>query len=313
MAGGLLDLKHEALLHDGSFKFYDKKRQTEARIIAGLDDYRQAFAELSQGCLEGVAWENMLVVGNFPFTVLHSEDPAWKDHLADPAINLVFNGLTPSEANAKVQAICASWEIGATAAADSPPGEAKYFAFKNLSKISLVGKWPFPRIKIWLKLYDSAEQTLNACDLDVCGIGYNGTDVLLSPRFCRAMETRYSIFNMSMVWGHELGRRLPTTDIRSLKYANIGFGVRILPAYLETLEEVSGCVDGTKVLSHKIKTLGCARNIKREVGSKSDSDKRPGISAAHLEQGMGIEAGMDERPGLGSLEALIRRYGDCVW
>lgn len=57
------------------------------------------------------------------------------------------------------------------------------------------------------------------------------------PRCARALETGYSTFTMDLIWGHHLGDRRATQEIRVFKYADRGFGMRILPSYVRSLEE----------------------------------------------------------------------------
>lgn len=73
-------------------------------------------------------------------------------------------------------------------------------------------------------------------DLDPCAIGFNGKEVLMLPRCARALETGYSVFTTDLVEGHHLGDRRETQLPRVYKYADRGFGIRILPQYLRTLK-----------------------------------------------------------------------------
>lgn len=73
-------------------------------------------------------------------------------------------------------------------------------------------------------------------DLDPCAIGFTGTDVFLLPRCARALETGYTVFTTDLVEGHHLGDRCETQLPRIYKYADRGFGIRILPQYLRHLK-----------------------------------------------------------------------------
>lgn len=87
-----------------------------------------------------------------------------------------------------------------------------------------------------LKLVASPAEVLLNFDLDQCAIGFTGTDVLLLPRCARALETGYTVFTTDLVQGHHLGDRRETQLPRIYKYADRGFGIRILPQYLRHLE-----------------------------------------------------------------------------
>ena len=56
------------------------------------------------------------------------------------------------------------------------------------------------------------------------------------PRFVRALETGSSIFTMDLIWGHHLGHRRASQENRLFKYADRGFGLRILPSYARSLQ-----------------------------------------------------------------------------
>ena len=57
------------------------------------------------------------------------------------------------------------------------------------------------------------------------------------PRCARAIETGYCVFTMDLIWGHRLGNRRETQMYRVFKYANRGFGLRILSSYARSLEK----------------------------------------------------------------------------
>lgn len=73
-------------------------------------------------------------------------------------------------------------------------------------------------------------------DLDPCAIGFTGTTVYFLPRCARALETGYTVFTTDLVEGHHLGDRRETQLPRIYKYADRGFGIRILPQYIRHLE-----------------------------------------------------------------------------
>jgi len=58
-----------------------------------------------------------------------------------------------------------------------------------------------------------AEVLLNF-DLDPCAMCWNGKEVRMLPRCARALETGYTAFTMDLVYGHHLGDRRATQEIR---------------------------------------------------------------------------------------------------
>ena len=86
------------------------------------------------------------------------------------------------------------------------------------------------------QLFESRTKALLAFQYDPHTIGFDGTRVLMLPRFARALETGYTIFTSRMCWGTDLGEcRLKAKDLINL--ANLGFGVRILASYARCLTE----------------------------------------------------------------------------
>lgn len=86
-----------------------------------------------------------------------------------------------------------------------------------------------------LKLVASPTEVLLNFDLDPCAIGFTGTTVFFLPRCARAIETGYTVFTTDLVEGHHLGDRRETQLPRIYKYADRGFGIRILPQYIRHL------------------------------------------------------------------------------
>ncbi|KAG8841023.1 hypothetical protein FRC20_005297 [Serendipita sp. 405] len=69
-------------------------------------------------------------------------------------------------------------------------------------------------------------------------MGYDGEQLYMLPRAARALETGYNVFTMDMVQGHYLGTRRASQEQRVFKYARKGYGIRILPSYLDALKTV---------------------------------------------------------------------------
>ncbi|KAJ7760853.1 hypothetical protein DFH07DRAFT_816007 [Mycena maculata] len=65
---------------------------------------------------------------------------------------------------------------------------------------------------------------------------WNGNEFSMLPRAVRALETGYTVFTMNMIQGHYLSERQATQEQRVFKYADRGYGVRILPSYISSLE-----------------------------------------------------------------------------
>lgn len=107
---------------------------------------------------------------------------------------------------------------------------------KNARTITFLTKYPNRRIQIILKLVPSPTDVLLNFDLDACALGFDGSEILMLPRFVRALETGSSMFTMDLIWGHRVRNRGATQKTRLLKYAERGFGVRLSPSYARSLE-----------------------------------------------------------------------------
>lgn len=135
----------------------------------------------------------------------------------------------PDEANAKVEHIHDLW-------VRNTPNVTERIVVKNARTITFLTKYPNRRIQIILKLMQSPTDILLNFDLDACALGFDGSQVLMLPRFVRALESGSSMFTMDLIWGHRFRNREATQNTRLFKYAERGFGVRLSPSYARSLE-----------------------------------------------------------------------------
>lgn len=217
----------------GGFEVLDYKRSKQLSINRDSSTYIQVFDRITNGILRGLDWTNVMLAGGMALTTLLHVDPE-KDNdrsIQDPDLDLYVYGVGPEEANAKVEQIHDTW------ASNLPQTEEGNLVVKNAKTINLISSYPNRRIQIVLKLLPTPTDVLLNFDLDACAIGFDGSQVLMLPRCARAIETGYSTFTMDLVWGHYLGERRASQDVRIFKYANRGFGIRFLPSYARSLEE----------------------------------------------------------------------------
>ena len=114
--------------------------------------------------------------------------------------------------------------------------ETERIVVKNARTITFLTRYPNRRLQIILKIVPSATDILLNFDLDACALGFDGSQILMLPRFVRALETGSSMFTMDLIWGHRFRSRSATQKTRLLKYAERGFGVRLSPSYAKSLE-----------------------------------------------------------------------------
>lgn len=217
----------------GGLEVLDELRPSTISIHATSATYRETFERATKGILRGLDWENILLAGGMALTTLLHTDDSNDDNRAiiDPDLDLYIYGLGPEEANRKVQNIHDTW------VRNLPPTAGRRLVVKNAKTINLLTSYPNRRIQIVLKLLPSPTDVLLNFDLDACAIGFDGSQVLMLPRCARAIETGYSVFSMDLVWGHHLGDRRASQDVRVFKYAQRGFGIRFLPSYARSLEK----------------------------------------------------------------------------
>ena len=217
----------------GGLEILDELRKRELTIQSNSASFCKVFERITHGVLHGLDWSNVFVAGGMALTTLLHTDPSKDDDRAvrDPDIDLYIYGLGPEDANRKVEEVHDTW------ARNLPATARARLVVKNAKTINLLSSYPHRRVQIVLKLLPSPTDVLLNFDLDACAIGFDGSRVLMLPRCARAIETGYSVFTMDLVWGHHLGDRRASQENRIFKYADRGFGLRVLPSYCRSLEE----------------------------------------------------------------------------
>ena len=215
----------------GGLEFFDEVRQRDLCIQPNSSSFCKVFERITRGALRGLDWSNCFVAGGMALTTLLHTDPSKDDDRAvrDPDIDIYIYGLSAEAANRKVEEIHDIW-------VRSLPATAQRLVVKSTKTISLLSSYPHRRLQVVLKLLATPTDILLNFDLDPCAIGFDGSRVLMLPRCARAIETGYSVFTMDLVWGHHLSERRASQEVRIFKYADRGFGLRILPSYVQSLE-----------------------------------------------------------------------------
>ncbi|KAL8932077.1 MAG: hypothetical protein Q9216_006972 [Gyalolechia sp. 2 TL-2023] len=225
----------------GGFEFLDQKRKPLLQIQGTHASFIKTFDRVTQGILKGLDWSHVFVAGGMVLNTLLHIDPSrdLERDVDDCDINLYLYDLTPEEANRKIKEVYQVWVTNNGANGANIAVNSEHIVIKYAKAINFVPTFPSRRIQIILKLLPSPLDILLNINLDACAIGFNGSRVLMLPRCARAIETGYSVFTMDLIWGHHLGNRRETQESRVLKYADRGFGLRILPSYVKSLEKQS--------------------------------------------------------------------------
>ncbi|KAJ7669362.1 hypothetical protein DFH06DRAFT_1180734 [Mycena polygramma] len=219
-------------------------REPHITIQPSVEAFKRTFEHMSDGLLKGLDWNNVVVAGGFVLGTLLSVDAPDGEPHRDPRwsksdIDVYIYGLSPSEANEKVLHL---FEIFS---ANLPAG-TQTLVVRNCSTITFYARYPLRRIQIVLKLVESPKAVLLNFDLDVCAMGWDGATFWMLPRAARALEMGCGVFTMDLVNGHYLSNRRASTQERIFKYADKGYGIRILPSYITSLATREAASDTNK-------------------------------------------------------------------
>ncbi|MCJ1280695.1 hypothetical protein MMC26_000012 [Xylographa opegraphella] len=227
----------------GGFECLDEKRERTIEICASSQSYCERFHRLTDGILKGLNWNHVFLAGGMALTALiHTNESKDKNpHIQDSDLDIFLYGLDADQANQKVEEIYNVWKN------NLPASNQNILVVKNFKTINLIPDYPNRRIQIVLKLFTSPTQVFLGFDLDACAIGFDGARALMLPRCARAIETGYNVFTMDFVWGHYLKGRNASREARIFKYADRGFGLRILPSYAKSLEEGPAIIPVSKI------------------------------------------------------------------
>jgi hypothetical protein len=171
------------------FKFVSKQEFTEN------------FAQITNGCLKKLNWNNVLVVGGSVLKSIRQETTppqttnyySRRDNASD--IDIYLYGLTKKEAQAKVEEIFNSIQSC---------WKEKIGIFKTANTITLVSTSNFRNIQIILSTYASPLEILLASDMNSCSIGFNGTSVVVIPRFLFGSMYGSNLLDSSTKFGTKL-------------------------------------------------------------------------------------------------------------
>ncbi|KAJ7089221.1 hypothetical protein B0H15DRAFT_840002 [Mycena belliarum] len=208
-------------------------REPQITIQPSVKAFKRTFERMSDGLLKNLDWNNLVVAGGIVLgTLLSVDSPDGRPH-PDPRwnssdIDIYVYGLGPGQANKKTEHIFETFRANL-------PARTPTLVVRNSTTITFYARYPLRRIQIVLKLVKSPKSVLLNFDLDMCAMGWDGTTLWMLPRAARALETGCSIFTMNLVHGHYLSDRRASTPARIFKYADKGYGIRILPSYISSL------------------------------------------------------------------------------
>ncbi|KAJ3752207.1 hypothetical protein EV360DRAFT_88970 [Lentinula raphanica] len=220
------------------------QRSSTIFVQPSVSSFKSRFDCMCGGLLAGLDWNNIFIAGGLVLGALLTPDVPSTATLLDSErfclnspsdwtssdIDLYIHGLDVESANDKIQQIAEVYQRNLGSA------NAPFLVVRNTQTITLYSEWPKRRVQIVLKLVKSPREVLLNFDLDICAVGWDGKQVWMLPRFVRALETGTNVFTMDLVNGHYLGDRKATRDQRIFKYADRGYGIRIIPRYTDFLQ-----------------------------------------------------------------------------
>ncbi|KAJ7482915.1 hypothetical protein B0H11DRAFT_1914995 [Mycena galericulata] len=212
------------------FKILGECREPQLRIQPSTGAFKRTFDFFSHGLLKNLDWNNVLVAGGMVLGTLLTVDRSLDadNRWAFSDIDLYIHGLTPSEANAKINHIFDIFR-------SNLPPQMRTLAVRNSTTITFYAEYPLRRVQVVLKLATSPRAVLLNFDLDICAMCWDGREVWMLPRAARALETGFNTFTMDLIQGHYLAERRASQPQRIFKYANKGYGIRFLPTYMSSL------------------------------------------------------------------------------
>ncbi|KAJ7285588.1 hypothetical protein C8J57DRAFT_641477 [Mycena rebaudengoi] len=213
----------------------DAKRAESISVQPSTEAFKRRWDGMTDGVLRNLDWNNVFVAGGIVLGAILTPEGANTHSPTEwlsSDIDMYIHGLSPTLANEKIKHIAETYQ------ANLPSG-SPFLVVRNSQTITFYSEWPRRRVQIVLKLVKSPREVLLNFDLDICGCGFDGNEVYLLPRCARTLETGTNIFVMDLINGHYLGDRKATRDKRVFKYANRGFGLRILPSYISSLATYS--------------------------------------------------------------------------
>ncbi|KAF8311748.1 hypothetical protein DL93DRAFT_1385226 [Clavulina sp. PMI_390] len=215
------------------YTFLDQLRAPSISIQPSFTSFQAMFTKITNGLLAGLDWSNVFIAGGIVLSTLLCTSDAKIDDYTSSDIDVYIHGLGPAAANKKIQHIFDVWKSNLP-----PSAREKTLVVRNSRTITFFSEYPVKRVQVVLKLVTSPKEVLLNFDLDICAMGYDGSSLMMLPRAARALETGYNVFTMDLIQGHYLGERRATQESRVFKYADKGYGIRILPPYLSSLSEL---------------------------------------------------------------------------
>lgn len=249
----------------GGLELLHNYRHRALRIQQNDDAYTKNFEKITRGALRGLQWDNLIVAGSTALKALLDVDHTAHANNGDSLnhIAIFLYGLNATQANLKLRQIEILWKGNLVP-------NAQVCVLRTESSVEFRVNHPYKSARIALTIFQSPTEILSQFYPDALAIGYDGRQVLMIPRCARAIETGYSIFTTDLIMPGHLYHHLGFTSSRTmrdlLELADLGFGIRILPCHVKSLEN-----SALEVTSSSVVEAGVAGN------SSSAERREPGL------------------------------------
>lgn len=184
-----------------------------SKIFSDFNNFNKRLFNMTGGMLSYINWDNIVLAGGCISNVINSN---CSDKFVTD-IDLFVYGLNKDDAITKISTIISNLQEYC-----KDNFTSDMYILKNDYVITLIPTVKSKRIfktQIILRLYKNIHEILIGFDVDSCCVGYDGKNILLTPRSLNAFKTGYNVIDLT--------RRSPSYESRLYKYYKRGFGIYI--------------------------------------------------------------------------------------
>lgn len=168
------------------YEFLCDDREPYLRIQPSTEAFKRKFELISDGLLKHLNWCNIIVAGGIVLAALVAVDnqyrPPGEWSWTQSDIDIYLHGLSPIDANNKIRHIFDVFR-------SNLPSRMRILVIRNSKTITFYGDYPLRRVQIILKLSKNPREVLLNFDLDICAMGWDGSNLFMLPRAARALES----------------------------------------------------------------------------------------------------------------------------
>jgi hypothetical protein len=180
---------------------------TGAKNIISPDDFFKCISDKTHDMLSYITWDNILMAGGSLAHIITDS----KEKIND--IDLFIYDIDNATVNERIDRVIQQIKKRA----ESKNYETRIYQNNHVVNIYIFSTKKILEIQIILRLYKKFEEILIGFDVDSCCVGYNGKNIVTTPRGLFSFQNRVNIADIT--------RRSPSYESRLIKYASRGFDV----------------------------------------------------------------------------------------